>query len=69
MRFFKALADSVNQAEFLEQPRFDIEPAIGHIAFHHNMIVLQKDETRRVSNVPLGNEKVRATLLKPLASK
>ena len=69
MRFFKALADSVNQAEFLDKPRFDVEPTIGHIAFHHNMIVLKKDETRRVSNVPLGNEKVRATLLKPLASK
>ena len=69
MRFFTALADSVNEAEFLEKPRFGVEPAIGHIAFHHNMIVLKKDETKRVSNVPLGNEKVRATLLKPLASK
>ena len=69
MRFFKALADSVNQAEFLEKPRFDTEPAIGHIAFHHNMIVLKKDQTQRVSNVPLGNEKVRAALLKPIASK
>ena len=69
MRFFKSLADSVNHAEFLHTPSFDTEPEIGHIAFHHNMIVLKKDQTRRVSNVPLGNEKARAVLLKPLADK
>ena len=65
MSFFKSLADSVNECEFLEPPGFQTEPAIGHIAFHHNMIVLKKDESRRTSNVPLGNEKVRAALMKP----
>ena len=37
--------------------------------FHHNMIVVKKDQSRRTSNVPLANEKVRAALLKPSASK
>jgi hypothetical protein len=65
MSFFKSLTDSVNECEFLERPGAEIVPSIGHIAFHHNLIVLRKDESRRASNVPLGNEKVRAALMKP----
>ena len=68
MSFFKSLADSVNECEFLERPGAEIVPSIGHIAFHHNLIVLRKDESRRSSNVPLGNEKVRAALMKPKSS-
>jgi demethylmacrocin O-methyltransferase len=67
--FFKALADSVNETEFLERRGVETVPAIGHIAFHHNLIVLRKDEAPRRSNVPLGNEAVRARLLKPRSSK
>lgn len=69
MSFFKALADSVNQAEFLERPAVETVPSIGHLAFHHNLIVLKKDEAPRRSNVPLGNEAVRARLLKSRSSK
>jgi hypothetical protein len=65
MSFFKALADSVNQCEFLEPARIDTEPSIGQIAFHHNMIVLRKDASSRTSNVPLQREAVRAALMKP----
>jgi hypothetical protein len=65
MSFFQALADSVNECEFLERSSAETVPSIGHIAFHHNMIVLRKDESRRTSNIPLGNEKVRAALMKP----
>src|SRR5687768_9836169 len=65
MSFFKALADSVNQCEFLDPPRIQTEPSIGQIAFHHNMIVLRKDESPRTSNVPLHREAVRAGLMKP----
>jgi hypothetical protein len=68
MGFFKSLADSVNECEFLERPGAETAPSIGHIAFHHNLIVLRKDESRRTSNVPLGNEKVRAALMKPRSS-
>jgi hypothetical protein len=69
MSFFKALADSVNQAEFLERPGVQVVPSIGHIAFHHNLIVLRKDEAPRRSNVPLGTEAVRARLMKPRSNK
>jgi hypothetical protein len=69
MSFFKSLADSVNEPEFLGAPGIATEPAIGRIAFHHNLIVLQKDEAKRVSNVPLGNPQVRAELMKPSASR
>ncbi len=65
MSFFKALADSVNQCEFLEPARIETEPSIGQIAFHHNMIVLRKDASPRTSNVPLQRESVRTALLKP----
>lgn len=65
MSFFKALADSVNQCEFLDPARVETQPSIGHIAFHHNMIVLRKDQSPRTSNVPLQRESVRAALMKP----
>jgi len=65
MSFFKALADSVNQCEFLEPARIQTEPSIGQIAFHHNMIVLQKNQSPRASNAPLHREAVRAALMKP----
>ena len=65
MSFFKALADSVNHCEFLDPPRIETDPSIGQIAFHHNMIVLRKDESPRTSNVPLHREAVRADLMKP----
>ena len=66
--FFKSLADSVNECEFLERPGVETAPSIGHIAFHHNLIVLRKDESPRRSNMPLGNESVRAALMKPMSS-
>jgi hypothetical protein len=69
MSFFKSLADSVNECEFLEHGRIATEPAIGHIAFHHNMIVLRKDLAERRSNVPLSNPALRKQLLKPRSSK
>lgn len=65
MSFFKALADSVNQCEFLERPSVETAPSIGHIAFHHNLVVLRKDESQRKSNIAIGNERVRAALMKP----
>jgi len=67
--FFKSLADSVNECEFLERGRAQTEPSIGHIAFHHNLIVLRKELAPRSSNVPLQNEKVRAQLLKPRSNR
>ena len=65
MTFFKALADSVNQCEFLERPSVETAPSIGHIAFHHNLIVLRKDDSPRSSNIAIGNERVRTALMKP----
>lgn len=65
MSFFKALADSVNQCEFLEPAGVETEPSIGHIAFHHNMIVLHKNQSPPTSNVPLHRPAVRAALVKP----
>jgi hypothetical protein len=67
--FFKALADSVNQAEFLERPAVETVPSIGHMTFHHNLIVLNKNEAPRRSNVPLANDAVRTQLMTPRSSK
>ncbi len=69
MGFFKALADSVNECEFLERGRVHAEPSVGQIAFHHNLIVLGKALAPRTSNAPLANEAVRARLLKPMSGK
>jgi len=68
MNFFKSLADSVNQCEFLEAPRFETDAGIGRIAFHHNMIVVTKDASPRSSNLPLGDKALRARLMRPRAS-
>jgi hypothetical protein len=69
MNFFKSLADSVNESEFLEAPRFETDRTVGQIAFHHNLIVVTKELSRRTSNLPLGDEAVRSVLMKPSASK
>lgn len=69
MGFFKSLADSVNECELLERGRVRTEPSIGHIAFHHNLIVLRKNLAERASNVALTNPAMRARLLKPRSSK
>jgi hypothetical protein len=67
MSYFKRLADSVNQAEFLApaDAALELQSAIGSIAFHHNLIVLSKDSSARRSNAPLHDQKVRAALRKP----
>lgn len=64
--YFKGLADSVNLPEFLEpaQPGSPLDPTIGSIAFHHNLIVLTKDVSARTSNFPLGDPRVRAALMR-----
>lgn len=65
MAYFRALADSVNAPEFLEPPKARIDPRIGSIAFHHNLIVITKDLRVRLSNLALEADAVRATLLTP----
>src|SRR5262245_13387187 len=69
MSYFKGIVDSVNAPEFLEPagaaPRLD--PTIGSIAFHHNLIVITKDATVRRSNLPLENEGLRRRLMDPRA--
>lgn len=65
MRWFKDLADSVNLPELLAPPPRALEPAIGSIAFHHNLIVLRKDLAERYSNMPLENPELRARLMQP----
>jgi len=66
MRWFKALADSVNLPEFLEPaPGPGLEAGIGSVAFHHNLIVLKKDLAERYSNFRLDDPAVRAQLMRP----
>lgn len=67
MSYFKRLADSVNQAEFLAaaDAGLELRNDIGSIAFHHNLIVLTKDSRERKSNVPLHDARVRGMLRKP----
>jgi hypothetical protein len=64
--YFKGLVDSVNLPEFLEPagPGLPLDPTLGGIAFHHNLIVLTKDASARVSNFPLGDPQVRAALMR-----
>jgi hypothetical protein len=69
MNFFKSLADSVNESEFLGASRFETDRTVGQITFHHNLIVVGKDLSRRTSNLPLGDEAVRSVLMKPSASR
>lgn len=63
MQWFKNLADSVNLPEFLEPAPGKLDPAIGSIAFHHNLIVLHKDLAERYSNAALDREETRRRLL------
>ncbi|MGH8687844.1 MAG: hypothetical protein ACREVQ_09070 [Burkholderiales bacterium] len=64
MHRFKELADSVNLPEFLAAPPPGrVDPSIGSIAFHHNLIVLTKDLAERYSNLALGDEAFRRGLL------
>jgi hypothetical protein len=63
MQWFKNLADSVNLPEFLEPSDAKLEPGIGSITFHHNLIVLPKDLAERYSNVALDNPEVRRKLM------
>lgn len=67
MSFFKQLCDSVNLPEFLEPPRSDarLDHTIASVTFHHNLIVLTKDVTERVSNLELDQPQVRAGLMRP----
>jgi hypothetical protein len=67
MTFFRNLVDSVNQCEFLTPPteQFSLEPTIGSIAFHHNLILITKDCGVRLSNYQLDDEPVRSSLMRP----
>lgn len=66
MSYFKGMVDSVNLAEFLEQPgpRSPLDPTIGRIAFHHNLVVLTKETSVRRSNVRLDDERLRGMLMR-----
>src|SRR5262249_30954946 len=65
--YFKGLVDSVNIPEFVEpaDPEFQLDPLIGSIAFHHNLIVITKDSSIRQSNFPLGQEECRKAVMGP----
>jgi hypothetical protein len=65
MRWFKALADSVNLPEFLEPAPGGLDAGITSIAFHHNLIVLRKDLAERYSNLPIDNPEAKRKLLQP----
>lgn len=67
MSYFKGLVDSVNLPEFIEPagPEHPLDPTIGGIAFHHNLIVITKDSSIRQSNIPLDDADWRRTLMKP----
>jgi hypothetical protein len=65
MRWFKALADSVNLPEFLEPAPGGLDAGITSIAFHHNLIVLRKDLAERYSNMPIDNPEAKRKLMQP----
>lgn len=65
VQWFKNLADSVNLPEFLQPAPPGLDPGIGSIAFHHNLIVVRKDLAERYSNVALDNEDLRRRLNQP----
>lgn len=69
MSYFKGMTDSVNAPELLEPApaALRLDPTIGSIAFHHNLIFVTKDATLRRSNLPLENEALRRTLSDPQA--
>jgi demethylmacrocin O-methyltransferase len=63
--FFTGLVDSVNWPEFLAPAGngSPLDPAIGRIAFHHNLIVITKDTAERRSNMPLDDARLREILM------
>lgn len=65
VHWFKNLADSVNLPEFLQPAPAGLDPGIGSIAFHHNLIVVRKDLAERYSNVALDDEDLRRRLSQP----
>lgn len=67
VNYIKGLVDSVNLPEFLEPaaPRLNLDPTIGRIAFHHNLIAVTKDTAIRRSSVDLGREDLRRALMSP----
>jgi hypothetical protein len=63
MHWFKNLVDSVNLPEFLEAAPPGFDPAIGSMAFHHNLIVVRKELSERFSNMPIHDPEARRQLL------
>lgn len=65
MSYFKRLVDSVNWPEFIEPagPGLPLDPTIGRIAFHHNLVIITKDSLVRQSNVLLDDELTRKALM------
>jgi hypothetical protein len=65
MSYFKGLVDSVNWPEFLTpvDAASPLDPTVGRIAFHHNLIVVTKDTAVRRSNMRLDDERLRRMLL------
>ncbi len=68
MHWFKSLADSVNLPEFLAPAPPGLDAGIASVAFHHNLIVLQKDLAERYSNMPVHDPEARRQLLQPPAA-
>jgi hypothetical protein len=68
MHWFKNLVDSVNLPEFLEAAPPGFDPAIGSMAFHHNLIVVRKELSERFSNMPIHDPEARRQLLQAPAS-
>jgi demethylmacrocin O-methyltransferase len=64
MGYFKTLADSVNECEFLAPAPMEaeLERGIGSVAFHHNLIVVTKDSSPRHSSMDLDDKTVREQL-------
>lgn len=64
--YFKTLADSVNECEFLAPApkEAQLERSIGSVAFHHNLIVVTKDSSPRHSTIDLDDKTVREHLAK-----
>jgi hypothetical protein len=65
VNYVKGLVDSVNLPEFLEPaaPRLKLDPTIGRISFHHNLIAITRDTALRRSSVDLGREDLRRNLM------
>jgi demethylmacrocin O-methyltransferase len=63
--FFKNIVDSVNLAEFLVPagPEIGLDRTIGKVAFHHNLIMINKDLRVRRSNVALDDRDTRNDLM------